>query len=139
LFHVQNPGANYRASTISGETVPTEGWMVRDGGWIVALTADMMLRGEYGGAAGTHVPAGAIVVFGDYSIKVQRARSQAPPHATEAIVIHYESGFAISLNADGVMTFQRALEHPEWGAGWARGVVEGKTIRNVLSFPPELP
>lgn len=136
---VQNPDANYRAYTISGEAVPAGGWMVRDGGWLVALTSEMLLGGDYGGATGKLVPAGAILVFGDYNIKVTRARSQAPPHADETIVIHYESGFPISANADGVMTFQCALEHPEWGIGRARGVVEGKTIRNVLSFPPELP
>ena len=136
---VQNPDANYRAYTISGDAVPAKGWLVRDGGWIVALTKDMVLGGDYGGAGGKFAPAGAILVFGDYNIKVERARNQAPPHSDETIVIHYESGFPITMDADGVMTFQCALHHPEWGLGRARGVVEGKTIRNILSFPPELP
>lgn len=139
MAFVQNPDANYRTYTVSGRAVPAAGWMVRDGGWSVVLTEDMFLGGDYGGAEGKLVPAGAIVVFGDYNIKVRNNRSHAGPHADETILIHYESGHPIVVNADGVLTFQCALSHPEWGLGRARGVVEGKTIRNVLSFPPELP
>lgn len=138
MAFVQNPDANYRAYTVSERAVPAAGWMVRDGGWSVVLTEDMLLGGDYGGAEGKLVPAGAMVVFGDYNIKVQNNRSHAGPHADDTILIHYESGHPIIVNADGVLTFQCALSHPEWGLGRARGVVEGKTIRNVLSFPPEL-
>ncbi len=136
---VQNPKANYRAYTIAEEAVPATGWMVRDGGWAVILTKDMLVGGSYGGANGKPVAAGAMVVFGDYNIKIENASTKARPHANETIVIHYESGFPIVANSDGVLTFQCALSHPTWGLGRARGVVEGKTIRNVLTFPPELP
>jgi len=136
---MQNPKANYRAYSISGESVPSEGWMVRDGGWIAMLTEEMLLRGEYAGADGKLTPAGAVMVFGNYNIKKDERQGSSSKHREKTIVIHCESGNPISVNSDGVMTFQCALSHPQWGLGRARGVVEGKTIRNVLTFPPELP
>jgi hypothetical protein len=136
---VQNPGANYRAYVVSGASVPPEGWMVRDGGWLVMVTEDKLVHGEYGGTEGKWILAGTAFVFGDYNIKVVRPNTKAGPHADEEIVIHYESGGALLNNADGVMVFTCDLTHPEWGSGKARGVVQGKTIRNVLTFPAELP
>lgn len=135
---VQNEDANYRAYTISGESVPSQGWLVRDGGWIITLTEDMVLHGDYGGMDGKFTPAGAIVVFGNYNIKVESKKGKAGQNG-RTIIIHYESGNPILPDADGVMHFVCTLTHPEWGLGRARGVVEGKTIRNILTFPPELP
>ncbi|MCI0537211.1 MAG: hypothetical protein L0Z50_18500 [Verrucomicrobiales bacterium] len=77
---VQNEAANYRAYTISGESVPSQGWLVRDGGWIVTLTEDMVLHGDYGGAEGKSAPAGAVVVFGNYNILVEnKSQHEDPP------------------------------------------------------------
>ena len=33
----QNPGIQYRAYTISGEAIPSSGWRVHDGGWILVV------------------------------------------------------------------------------------------------------
>ena len=93
---------------------------------------------EYGGTEGKLAPAGAVVVFGNYNIQVENKHGKPDPREG-TIVIHYESGNPITADADGVMHFVCALSHPEWGLGRARGVVEGKTIRNILTFPPELP
>jgi hypothetical protein len=131
---------NYRAYVISGEHVPAKGWQVRDGGWMVTMTEDTVLHGEYGGTEGKAVSAGTVFVFGNYNIKVQRPKSGAPPHAEETIVIHYESGGPIVADADGVTSFICDLTHPEWGAGQARGIVSPNgEVRNVLTFPPGLP
>ena len=107
---------------------------VRDGGWNVTLTDDMVLHGEYGGKEGKLVPAGASVVFGNYNILAER------PNGQDQIVIHYESDTPIFANADGVTPFVCNLIHPQWEQGKARGVVFPENIiRNVLTFPPQLP
>ena len=131
---------NYRAYVVSGERVPAEGWQVRDGGWMVALTEDQMVHGEYGGAEGKAASEGTVFVFGNYNIKVQKPRSNAPPHSDETIEIHYESGGPIIADSDGVTSFICDLTHPDWGAGQARGIVtDNGEVRNVLTFPPGLP
>lgn len=129
---------NYRSYVVSGERVPAEGWQVRDGGWIATLTEDTVLHGEYGGSEGKAVSAGAIFVFGNYNIKVERPNKEG--HPDETIVIHYESGGPIIADADGVTSFICDLSHEEWGAGQARGIVTASgDVRNVLTFPPGLP
>ena len=137
---MQNPNANYRAYTISEDWVPSQGWMVRDGGWAAIITAEdgMVLGGEYGGEEGKWVPEGTMMVFGDYSIKVERPQSGAPPHADEVIEIHFRSPLPLIEDPDGVLSFVCDLYHEEWGAGKARGVSQGGVIRNILTFPPDL-
>lgn len=130
-----HPNREYRVYTISGEAVPSEGWVVRDGGWRVDLNEETTLHGAWGGADGTTVPAGSFLVFGDYNIDVPDG---------ENIIIHYESGSPISPTDQMTFHFICDLSHPEWGAGLAQGVVNmGETddgrqqmsIRNVLTFP----
>jgi hypothetical protein len=129
-----SPKANYRAYTISEESVAPEGWVVRDGGWRIELEQDMLLFGKYRGNEGKLVPAGTSFVFGNYNILAERLKSN------EEIVIHYESGGPIFANADGVTSFICDLSHPKWGKGKARGGVSSPlVIRNVLTFPSELP
>lgn len=143
LGFVENPHVNYRAYTISGESVPDEGWEVRDGGWMAMLTQDTVLHGQYGGADGRLVPAGTAVVFGNYNIKAMKAHGEGNgvglSRRDRDIIIHYESAATLLANADGILAFSCDLVHPDWGLGKARGVVEGNSIRNVLTFPPELP
>lgn len=136
-----NPNVDYRAYVISGEAVPSEGWVVRDGGWWVTLDEDMTLHGTYGGAEGKSVPAGALIVWGDYNIKAERATRKAPPRGDATIVIHYQSDSPVVGNDDDVMPFICDLTHPEWGPGKVRGVIFPASefvIRNVLTFPPDL-
>jgi len=136
-----NPKVNYTAYVISGEAVPSQGWVVRDGGWSVTLDQDMILHGSYGGAAGKPTPAGASLVFGDYNIKADRPNVNAPPHSEQTIVIHSQSDTPVVLGRDDTMPFICDLIHPEWGIGKVRGVVNPASqtvIRNVLTFPPSL-
>ena len=130
-----NPKANYRAYTISEERVPSQGWEVRDGGWAVMLEGDQLVFGEYGGASGKMVKDGAMIVFGDYNIAADRPGR----HNDKPIVIQYFSGSPIIADMDGVTSFVCDLSHPQWGAGKARGLVEGRSIRNTITFPPERP
>jgi hypothetical protein len=136
-----NPRVNYRAYVSSGEAVPSQGWVVRDGGWFVTLDQDMILTGSYGGAAGKPTPAGSLIVWGDYNTKADRSNVNAPPHSEQTIVIHYQSDSPVVLGRDDIMPFICDLIHPEWGIGKVRGVIFPASqfvIRNVLTFPPSL-
>ena len=62
-----DPKLDYRAFTISDESVPSSGWEVFDGGYVALVTNPdgITLGGEY---EGVHVPSGAQLVFGEYKI-----------------------------------------------------------------------
>ena len=133
-----DPRREYRAYIVSDESVPAEGWVVRDGGWRVDIQeGGATLTGEWGGEDGTEVPGGAFLVFGDYNIDT----------GGEPIIIHYESGSPIlPFGVDGIMAFSCDLSHDAWGEGQANGTVlvpedrgDGTvkaSTRNVLTFPP---
>jgi len=99
------------------------------------------LHGTYGGAEGLEVPAGSALVFGEYVIHRQAGRSGR----VDPLVIHFESERPIVARPDGIVSFQCALSHPEWGPGVAEGVAvpplvlpDGRVkvaVRNVLTFP----
>ncbi|MGD9712283.1 MAG: hypothetical protein AB7V46_09485 [Thermomicrobiales bacterium] len=132
-----DPRRDYRAYIISDEDVPAEGWVVRDGGWMVTIQEEgATLYGEWGGEEGTAVPGGSFLVYGDYNIDT----------GGEPIIIHYQSGSPIlPMGIDGIMAFSCDLFHEEWGSGRANGTVlapeelaDGtvkESTRNVLTFP----
>ena len=135
-----NPANNYRAYTVSDESVPREGWVVEDGGWIVLTFATITLGGDEG-FAGIEVPADTIFLYGDYSIEKthQRRRRQRRP-----ITIHYEAGSPVlpPANAADQRSFQCLLTSEAFGSGLAQGIVaplvDGglaqQNFRNVLTF-----
>lgn len=139
-----DPRNNYRAYVIGGETVPSAGFVVRDGGFNARVTKDTYLHGTYGGDAGKLAPAGTAVTFGDYNILRTAGASSQP---TKPLILHYQSETPIrGANADGVRTFRCELIDPETGQhGIAQGVIAPPrdagngnlqmSIRNVLTFP----
>ncbi|MGE0600598.1 MAG: hypothetical protein AB7P41_14260 [Dehalococcoidia bacterium] len=148
-----NPVHNYRAYTIAGESVPAEGWIVRDGGFRAEVVAEdgVTLGGEF---AGTHVPQGTSVVFGDYNILVTSPGRSGEARGEREIVLHYRSSDPLIPDQFGVMHFTCGLVDSETDLGvteddWdgiAQGVVRPPeslpdgtvkvSIRNVLTFPP---
>ena len=87
---VFDPDHGYTAYVVSEESIDEEGWTVRDASFGVSITADQVLHGSWGGAAGKLVRAGSFVVFGDYNIKADR-----PGRGRDGtIMIHFESGSA---------------------------------------------
>ncbi len=135
-----NPANSYRAYTVSGEHVPSEGWVVHDGGWIVLTLAPITLGGEEG-VAGIEVPANTIFLHGDYRIEPSR---RVRGHRARPITIHYEAGSPVlpPANARDARSFQCLLSSDDYGSGLAQGivgtvVVEGiaqQNFRNVLTF-----
>ena len=121
-----DPRNEYRAYFISGESVPPEGWVVRDGGFMADLSD------------------GGFVVFGDYNIKATKAGKGGEP---DPILIHYESVDPIYPQADGSLLFRCRLSSSsfeDFGGGLAQGMSapqtlpDGRTvanIRNILTFP----
>jgi hypothetical protein len=147
-----DPRNEYRAYFISGENVPPEGWVVRDGGFNVTIGDDgsggMILHGTWGGAAGRWVPKGTFVVFGFYNIAVTgpgRGSGNDDTAARAPIIIHYQSAEPIIPNRfQAGILFQCHLSSSDFGEGLAQGIsiphkrADGKTIadiRNILTFP----
>jgi hypothetical protein len=140
------PDANYRAYTISGETLPSDGWVVRDGGWAGLVGPEgITFHGTWGGAEGRDVPPGTIIVFGEYNIRVERPGNAPDRHP---IVVPYRSGEPMITDAQGRALIVCDLVSPEFGEGRALGyfavepVGDGlvqATVRNVLTFPGNPP
>jgi hypothetical protein len=120
-----DPRLEYRAYFISGMRVPTEGFVVRDGGFRADLSN------------------GGFVVFGNYNIKVTKLVKGPDP---APIIIHYESVDPIFPTPTGLF-FQCRLssdDFEDFGGGLAQGISSPKTlpdgrvvanIRNILTFP----
>lgn len=87
-----DPRNEYRAYVSSEAAIPREGWVVRDGGITLSVTdpEGLDLGGEL---EGTHVPEGAMFVFGDDNIEVPEG---------DPIVIHYQSGQPIVATESGM-------------------------------------
>jgi len=139
----QDPDVGYNAYVVSGRGMPNNhgdgatnrdemaAGKVRDGGWIVSITEDTTLHGTYGGPEGYQIDAGGMLAFGDYNVKLGDRE--------DPIEIRYESEHPI-LPLDMPTAFNCDLFHEEWGEGQVRGTtnIPGGSIRNVLTFPPNL-
>lgn len=132
---VLDPRQEYTAFVFSGESVPSEGYQVRDGGYILTIT-DPEGIGLGGELRGQKAPMGALILFGIYDILI------TGPNAREEI-IRYKSITPMIPSQGFIINCE--LEHPVWGKGLAQGLVssvdlgDGKiqaSIRNVLTFPP---
>ncbi|MDT8304374.1 MAG: hypothetical protein RRC07_00445 [Anaerolineae bacterium] len=140
----QDPRTQYRAYKITGYNVPEEGWLVRDGGFMVNLAAGTTLYGEFGGADGVTLPGDGMIVYGEYNIDVTAPGIGNDP---EDIIIHYQSESPIVPNGEFGTAFlcRVTSDHFEdFGGGLAQGVFRNhmtedgrqvSNIRNVLTFP----
>jgi hypothetical protein len=124
-----DPRVGYTAYFISGEDVPRQGWVVRDGGFRANLTD------------------GTFVVYGDYNIKADKPGRGRGGRDPEPIIIHYESVDPIHNHPDGSGYFRCRLtsnSFNDFGGGLAQGMFadqmlpDGRVvsnIRNILTFP----
>ena len=139
LFMV-NPDFQYRVHALSGEQVPSEGWIIRDGGYSLTITdpAGIALGGE---STGLHAAQGAGGFFGNYNILTTDKHG----NANGELIIHYASETPTVPLANGDFYFKCAMFNDEWGEGIGMGImnfiprddglVRGN-VRNVLTFAP---
>jgi hypothetical protein len=131
---------NYRAYTISGESVPAVGWQVHDGGWVgIVGPGGATLHGAWGGTDGRWVPEGTSVPFGNYVVDVE-----GPKNAhRDPIVLHYQGFIPVLPMVGSTPMFDCELTSPAFGHGQALGVYDLRTrvdgtvhmmVRNVLTF-----
>lgn len=134
-----DPRVGYRLYSLAREKIPSSGWEIREGAYVVFITdpAGIDLGGEFSGVS---VPTGTAFATGIYNI--QKTLPNGRP--TGEIIIRFKSAAPMYINADGSFLFQCEIEHPEWGSGLAQGISAGRlladgrtqfNIRNVLTFP----
>ncbi len=123
-----DPRSGYRAIAISGQVVPTRGFMVRDGGWQIVVN-------------------GRIGVFGEYSILTQfNPSANAFAKDRSDLVLHYQSRNLINFNPDpfGPTAFDCEIwlgdydeVNPQW-KGLAQGLFNPSSpspnIRNIITL-----
>lgn len=139
----QDPRTDYRAYKITGYNVPPEGWLVRDGGFRMAIEEGTVLHGRFGGEDGFVMPGDGFVVFGEYNIDVTAPGLGNDP---ENIIIHYQSASPI-VPGQLDLSFRCELSSDSFddhGGGLAQGISAPVTlddgtrinnIRNILTFP----
>ena len=69
--YYRDPRTNMRAYVMSGTIVPSRGWEVHEGGWMVVFLEDFPLGGEH---AGEVAPAGTSIDWGEQKIEITRGR-----------------------------------------------------------------
>ena len=140
----QDPRTQYRAYKITGYRVPEEGWLVREGGFMVNLAAGTTLYGAFGGAEGVTLPGDGMIVYGEYNIDVTAPGTGNDP---DDIIIHYQSESPIVPTGEFGTAFLCRVtsdDFEDFGGGLAQGVFRNHVtedgrqvanIRNVLTFP----
>src|SRR5260370_5635033 len=141
-FGVFDPKNNYRVYQLTGENIPSQGWVIRDGSFTAVLAQDTVLHGTFGGSAGIIVPAGTAVTWGYYNILTEKDGSFFDTGKT--IIVHFESQNPIipdkTTSGTGAMCHLVA----PWGDGLAQlyftsiTTPDGFTqadVRNVWTFP----
>jgi len=148
-----DPRLEYRAYHVSGMKAPEEGWVVRDGGWILIITDPngFTLGGEFSGLS---VAAGTMFFYGEYNIDVKKPKSKYKSDDydnDENIIISYRAGTPALTNSVGLLPFscQVALKpltenFSEGTEGLAQGIATAivpdingiirANVRNALTF-----
>lgn len=137
-----DPRLEYRAYVVSGMKAPEEGWVVRDGGWIMLITdpAGYDLGADF---TGVTAPAGSMFFYGEYNIDTGKSKDN--------IVISYRAGSPAITNEVGLLPFscEVALQpitenFPNGTEGLAQGIAKAlipdsngflnANVRNTLTF-----
>ncbi len=140
LIHFMfDPRNHYRAYLIGGPSAPSEGYVIRDGGWqLVVVDPDGFTLG--GDFDGMHVPFGTAVAQGEYNIEVTR-RDGTPQRE---LIFGYQSSEPSITQVSGKTGFSCELFSDRFdSAGVALGTFapifldDGRVkqvVRNVLTF-----
>lgn len=159
MFQI-DPRVNYHVISASDERVPSAGWHVSYGGWILFVTdpEGVDLGGDF---VGGHTGVGGMYLYGENSIAATSKKHcwfgdwacwfENRHMQRDPIVLHYQTHKPPFVPrpgpmgvGDSALMFQLELSHPEYGAGLARGRGEilpredgliKLNIVSVLSFP----
>ena len=135
-----NPDFEYRLYAISGMKVPSQGWLIRDGGFkLEVIDPDGIELG--GELAGTHAPFGAAMFFGNYNILVTNKNGKPK----DELLIFYASDVPGEILPNGSFVFRCDMFNDELGQGLGLGTIANVPLddgtvrangRNIITFPP---
>lgn len=143
------PRIHYRAYTVADEKVPSQGWRVHDGGWVIDILDEdgYTLGGEWNGF---HVLPGSLMIYGNYSIQEVGKNGELKD---EFHNIFYRSAGPVVFDIRGEATLRCELSQTDqlftngvegmlhgFGAAFLRddGLIKWD-IRAVLTFGPSEP
>lgn len=105
-----DPRGEYRAYTVAGRKVHADGWVVRDGGFVLTVIdpAGVEISGEFAGQ-NLIIPADGLLVFGSYNIQATNKKGKPK----DEIVFDYRSEMPMIANAWGelVVNCQISTDH----------------------------
>jgi len=158
-----DPRVNYHVVSASGERVPSRGWPVIFGGWIILVTDPngIALAGDF---AGTTTPVNGQFIFGENYIQTKKKKkyryrydgsvypSWHQHSKSEPIIIKYRSQRPPVVPTsdaplgvrDNIVVFQLETMNDDYGSGLSRGRGEilptpdglfKFNIVNVITFP----
>ena len=139
-----DPRGEYRAYTAANEKAPSEGWVVRDGGFVLTVLDPngIELGGEFEGLGLPPIPAGGLLLYGDYNILISKQGKKK----SRTKVISYRSDMPMVANLWGELVVNCQISPDSFAtnqhAGKAQGmglVIPGATgltlsWRNVLTL-----
>ena len=103
----------YRVYSLSDTWVPSSGFQMADGGWLLMVTDPNGIE-----INGEQIPAGSFSVYGEYyAIPENQAGNTSDP-----IIVHYQSDRFIVTGFYGETPILCDVFHPDWGWGKAQGV-----------------
>ncbi|MCB1935901.1 MAG: hypothetical protein KDF59_08170 [Nitrosomonas sp.] len=136
-----NPDFQYRVHALAGEQVPSDGWIIRDGGYQFLVTDPNGIYVNDPMMGQIHVPAGSGGFFGNYNI----LKTDKHGNPNGELIIFYQSDTPAIPLPNGDFYFKCTMFNDDWGQGIGMGTMnfvpleDGRVrgnVRNVLSFPP---
>lgn len=118
-----DPRGEYRAYTKSGAKAPSEGWVVRDGGFIATVLDPngIELGGEFQGAGLPPISPGGLILFGNYNILETKPNGK---HG-QAFSISYRSDMPMITNDWGELIVNCQISLDEFASGSHSGKAQG--------------
>jgi hypothetical protein len=137
-----DPRGDYRVYTIANKRVPSEGFEIRDGGFVMMVTdpQGITLGGDFSGQL---LAAGSMLVYGNYNIAVTNKQGKIK----NEMIIWYRSHSPMIANAWGELSINCQVSLDNWqsdNTGSASGLGQPLLVspentldlswRNVVTF-----
>lgn len=118
-----DPRGQYRAYTVAGAKVGSEGWIVRDGGFAAAVLDPngIEMGGKFAGS-GLVIPETGMVLAGVYNIQVTNPAGKPKGE----VLVHYRSGMPMIPNDFGEFVINCQISLDEFGGDPVDGARGGK-------------